>query len=417
MKNIPILLMNNINKPFDIFTLFPHWLFIALFAFPAFPLIITNILFALFSASVIAHWIYQKPTGVWKNVKTSFLISLPFVPYLIEFFLHTDNAIMQFELQKKLLFFIAPITITAYISIFKPQNIRLYFTSFTIAVVSVSILSIVGLVYQGILFLPSSYENGAYLLRLHFENISHLHPTYYSLFSAISALWIIYDFKNYSSKWKIVFICFLTVLFFLILLIAAKMPLIILALGCSWLLSKRIKNRKLFLAIYVGFVMLAIAAIFIVPSLKNRITEVKNYYTSPSSEQNTLQQRQLIFDCNIEIFKQHIWTGVGARNSQLELDNCYKNASASGTESTQYNAHNQFFTLGINYGIAALFIFICTIIVTIKQSLHFNFGILLLISLLLIMLTESILERQMGIYFYLLFSLLIFQSKTFSIKS
>jgi O-antigen ligase len=417
MKNIPISFMSNTDKVRDFFTLIPQWLFIALFAFPAFPLLITNILFALFSISVIAHWIYQKPTGVWKNVKTSFLISLPFVPYLIEFLLHTNNSTMQFELQKKLLFFIAPITITAYISIFKPQSIRIYFTSFTIAVVAVSILSIIGLVYHGILFSPNSYENGAYLLRFHFESISHLHPTYYSLFSTISALWIIYDFKNYSSKWKIIFIIFLIILIFLLLLIAAKMPLIIMALGCSWLLSKKIKSRKLFSAIYIGFVMLAIAAIFIVPSLKSRLMEVKNYYTSPNSEQNTLQQRQVIFDCNIEIFKQHVWTGVGASNSQLELDNCYKSTSTSGTESTQYNAHNQFFTLVINYGIAILFVFICTLIVTLKQSQHFHFGIVMIISIVLIMLTESILERQMGIYFYLLFSLLLLQSKNFSATS
>jgi hypothetical protein len=73
-----------------------------------------------------------------------------------------------------------------------------------------------------------------------------------------------------------------------------------------------------------------------------------------------------------------------------------------------YNSHNQFLTLGINYGIFDVLLFLGSMLYVVYKERKNTFAIVLIISILLIMLTESILERQMGVYFFALFLLLLY---------
>ena len=391
--------------------LLPQWLFIALFAFPVLPLKVTNFLFILFSVYILFYWLINKPISFFETVKPNLIITLVFIPYLVEFIFNYNNSVMQNELLKKLLFYTAPISISIYFTLFKSVNIRNCFNCFAGSVIVVSIYSIAGLVFRQILFTPSSYDNGAYLLRWNFEHISHLHPTYYSLFACIAILWIIYDFENYTARWKYVLIVSLVILVCVIMLVAAKMPLFILSVGSVLILYKKIKSKRTLISIYALMIIFGTGLIFSVPSLKNRTQEVGNYLSATSSHENTIDQRELILDCNLKVLAFNFWTGTGARNSQLALDYCYNSHGNSIIEKDKYNSHNQFFTLAISYGIVELLLFIITFILLIYYSKGFLFGYIFILATVLIMLTESILERQMGVYFYVLFSLLIINQR------
>jgi hypothetical protein len=140
--------------------------------------------------------------------------------------------------------------------------------------------------------------------------------------------------------------------------------------------------------------------------LRSRGEEVRNYFYSTSVNQNTINQRELIFDCNLKVVANNFWTGTGARNSQKALDFCYYSHSMGNIGNDKYNSHDQFFTLLINYGIIELILFLTMLIVLLYYTKGFNFGLIFILSSILIMLSESILERQMGTYFFVLFSLL-----------
>src|ERR1700729_1826606 len=79
------------------------WLLPILFIFPALPLQIVNGFFFLFVLLIFISAIYIRPGNFWQGIKRNLLIAIPFIPYILDFILHSNNSIVGFELQKKLL--------------------------------------------------------------------------------------------------------------------------------------------------------------------------------------------------------------------------------------------------------------------------------------------------------------------------
>lgn len=388
-----------------------HYLLMLCFAFPVLPFAVTNILFITFSLFVLYYWIFINPLVIWKTLGVSFLLALPFIPYLFEMCSNLNSMTMQFEFQKKLLFFIAPISIPVYVQVFKPFSVRPFFRIFTYAVSLLSIYALIRLMAGDILFSAASYENEAYILRSSFEQFSNLHPTYFGLFAAISFIWILYDHKEQRSPIAgILYVIMAIFLLIMLFLVAAKMPLLILITGTFWVLFKTMKDRKKLIRTYLVLSGLLICISIFIPSVRNRLPELRSFIFANADNRYTLDQRELIFDCSKQTFMDHFWTGVGARNSQMELDKQYKNLGAE-MEMYTYNSHNQFLTLGINYGIAAVLLLGFSLFVCLRMARRNTFALIVVLSTACIMLTESILERQMGLYFYNFFLLMVLNQK------
>ena len=381
-----------------------QFLFVALFAFPILSLKVTNALFILFSLLVVFLFIKQKQSFSFKEYLPYFLFTLPFIPYLIEFLVYPNNKIIQFELEKKLFFFAAPLVL--YID---SESVKLQLKNASVCFITgVALLSFISIIYlmgSGNLFLESNYLNGAYGLRFVFENFSGLHPTYYGLFSTTASLWIIHYLENYSGKYKIVMISFLIVLLVVNMLIASKMPLLIMLLGLLWIGYKKTSNKLKLGIIYLSFFAGLTALIFVIPSLKNRLLEIPHFFTFQMVN-NTIFERFIIFNCSKSIFLSDIITGVGARNIQGVLDYCYVWFGFSKGALIHLNPHNQYLSIGICYGLGILVLFLLTLFVLFLRIKNSAAGIIFFFSLIFIMFTESILERQMGVYYFLFFALL-----------
>ena len=255
-------------------TSIPQWLFFSLFAFPSLPLKLSNLLFILLTVYLFFFWIIYKPSGVLSFLKFNILLAIPFIPYLVEFLLHFENPIMRFEMEKKLLFFIVPFTMSMYMAVVKPIGFRTCFNVFAGSVLVLSFYTLVVLLFNQVMFQPKSFENSAFIFRESFEHVSHLHPTYYGLFATISILWLVNESVNISSKWKYILLLSLVLLLVLDLLVAAKMPLIILAIGSVWLIFKNFKQKKKLLIIYIILVAIAAVSFLFMPSLNNRLQEI-----------------------------------------------------------------------------------------------------------------------------------------------
>lgn len=384
-----------------------EWLLVALFLFPVLPLNITNIIFIAFSTCSIGLGILSYKFVNWKMVLLPYIISLPFIPYTIEYFCDPHNALMQIEFLKKLQFLFAPLAFGIFFSGTKFNKQNYLINAFTISITAIALYALARLIFTNELFLHENYLNGAFLIRQKFEMISHLHPTYFGMFATISIFWLIVNLFAANNKFRVFNIISLLILLVLEVLVAAKAPFFITIIGSVWLVYKKSGSIKKFAGLTTLILSASIILVVISPSLKNRMNELQDFFVSEKIQDNTINQRQLIMSCNMELFREHFWFGTGAVNSQKYLNTCYQSKNELAIERTQFNSHNQYFTLGINYGIVTLLFFLFSIYWILKKAKGNDFYMISILSLILVMLSESILERQMGTYTYILFALLI----------
>lgn len=391
-----------------------QWLFIAMFSFPVVPIKLINAFFIAFTVITLSLFIKEKSKWFFSDFKYYLIFIVPFIPYLIELVLFPTNQIIRFEAEKKLLFFIAPVSF--YLNSLLNHRIKLYhaINCFISSVAILSIVSFFYLVFAGHLFSVSSYQNGAFELRKSFEEISGQHPIYFGLFCSTASLWVIYAFDQYSKnlKWLLgVSLFFMITLNFLI---AAKMPLLIFVVGVLWIAFKKVENKKRLISFYSLFFVSLFLMVEFIPSLNNRLSEVISFFDNVSNN-NTILERYVVFNCSKMVFVQDFLTGIGSRNTQNLLDFCYVYFKFYKGYSIHLNSHNQYLTIGISYGIGVLIVFVACLSVLFKLVKKSPYGFIYLVSSSLIMLTESILERQMGIYYFLFFGLL-FLSTTYNKK-
>ena len=133
-----------------------------------------------------------------------------------------------------------------------------------------------------------------------------------------------YDFEHQMMIGKTFFVIAAILILFITILLAAKMPLLILLAGTFLIIYLKIKNKKTVAKMYALLLLLSVGIYYVVPSLKNRVDEVKSYAVIANKNDNTLSQRSVILDCSKDGFNDHFWKGTGAIASQTTLDDCYK---------------------------------------------------------------------------------------------
>ena len=379
--------------------------FLCLFAFPVIPIKLINGFFICFMTLTLFFYIKEKPKFNFSAFKLYALFILPVIPYLIEFLLYRNNQVIRFEFEKKLLFFVAPIIFYLSTCLNSKLEIKHAVNCFIGSVAILSFITVLNLLFLGNVFSEATYQNGAFEFRKSFEELSGQHPIYYGLYSTTASLWIIYYFDKYSKYLKFVLGTSLFFMLLLNVLIASKMPLMILILGLIWIAYKKIDSKRNLAFIYTSSLVLIIVTSLIIPSLRNRLLEIPNYFYNQNPN-NTIIERSIIFKCSKSIFIEDFLTGIGARNTQGLIDYCYIWIKFYKGLNTHFNSHNQYLTLGINYGIGVIVLFVGLLIMLYRKLKNFPIGFIYLCSSVLIMCTESILERQMGIYYFLFFGLL-----------
>lgn len=165
-------------------------------------------------------------------------------------------------------------------------------------------------------------------------------------------------------------------------------------------------------------VALFAAAVAFNPSLRQQVRDLTDFSTS-----NTIQLdadkslgrdwggkalRVAIWQCSIDIMKEHWLTGVGTGDVQDSLQAAYERRKFYfASRYNTYNAHNQFVQETLAYGIAGFILFAACLLLPLfwyppnpERQLYGLF----ILSIFIICLTESILEISKGIVFYSLFN-------------
>jgi O-antigen ligase len=248
-----------------------------------------------------------------------------------------------------------------------------------------------------------------------------LHPTYVSVYVNIALIMLFVELI--SGKKKNLF--FLPIFILFIIIASSKLAIILLIFNillCSiFLISKSwisIKNILVTIVVFLATIYL----VFQNPTVSSKFTEARNsieipinesVFEDPSYHPSSSNQRLVAWEASIDIIKQNYLIGVGSGDYLDCMVAQYKKNGNTYLQKKRLDSHQQFLQTYAELGIIPLLIllsiFLTLVVVSAKNkslllfmfaSNFFIFGI-----------TESFLERQAGLIFFLFFLYLLTNKK------
>lgn len=288
------------------------------------------------------------------------------------------------------------------------RNMRKYY------LVSVSICVIINLFFSFILY----FKTDSYDAFLYTSFSGSIHPSYFSMYLCMA---LIISIENYvKPDFFLKNIGIKSLLFLIpfggIILLSSKSGLIsmfilLLFYGIRITFGK-LKTSKITSKIKLLFLLFGILSIFfIVRSDRFYVATLglKQIHMKPTDELGTAGQRILIWESALEISKSNWLFGIGVGNDQKALNDKYREKDLKPFYEKSLNAHNQFIQTLLILGIGGLFFIVIYLTYPLFIGWRMNdpylicFGIIFLINAL----TESILNRQAGVFFGTLWAFIL----------
>jgi len=351
-----------------------------------------------------------------QKLKIIFLLSFLFIMYLAGYYF-SPNKDMALKLLIRLspTFFIPLLIIGT--DLLTDLNLSKFINSFVIGVLTSMVLTLIYLSYTYIT---------CGTVKLFYADLSsflHIHPTYYSLFILTAIiLMLIYPTKIIASYKLILLITFTT----FILLLQTKI-IIITMFGIYLSL---LFNKKISVKISATLMSLVICSVVFGVFIGNsRFKQVTDNLEMGTFKENGISQRVWLWKSALEQIKNKPLLGYGLASQKtiygwtieknlLENPNRYSYDTAVKINAKK-NLHNQYLTILYEFGIIGFLLFIISTVFLFNQVYKKNryLSLYLFSSYLIVLSTENLLDRQMGVYYnfmlYLLFiySLLAYDKK------
>ncbi len=380
----------------------------------------------IFIALLFINWILEGEfKSKYRELKTDtffLLSSLCFLWGAFELFYSDIFSQGLYNFEKKTSIILIPLIILSKKELF--NSLKRYFFIYLSYAVSVAIIICVILAYF-------QYMKDGNIEDFIFHSLAgniNISAIYLSLLCLISAGYIqlnIHEplFKSEKLKYIILF-----VLSAGILLLASKMHIVLYCLLSIAILFKNMKTQKpVLIALVLSFLLGIIAIVFTDNPIKTRFNDIKvervnllkqDRFT-PDIYLDGLSLRLLWIRFGFEILNEHkAWIkGVSPGNTKDLLDNKLKKynfydgiTNTAETGYLRFNYHNQYIETLVDSGIIGLLLLLLILIYVIYYS-HINKDWQLLYGVIIFgicFLSESILERQIGVIsFSLYFALLL----------
>jgi O-antigen ligase len=262
--------------------------------------------------------------------------------------------------------------------------------------------------YQFGAFNPFNKENGNFFSYFNLTSILKIHPIYFGIYLLLSCR---------LSKMRVFgYLVLITFFITIILLLNSFMLIIASAIIFGLLFYKAIKFsifkkfKKSFFYMLILILPFYFASNFIFEKAKGvHLVEDISSRDFTGSQFTAVKARVAKAYCSIDLIKDNPLLGVGIGDGNDELLKYYlKNGFKFGYDE-KYNSHNQFLTIFINTGIFG-FLILAVLISYLFYSSFVKSNYYLLFFIILNMcffMTESVLERQNGIVFFVFFSSLL----------
>jgi O-antigen ligase len=256
-----------------------------------------------------------------------------------------------------------------------------------------------------------------------FDRIGGLHPTYAGLYIAFSCCILLFN-KDKLLPWQRILLHGLLVLF-LILLAPKIILLYVFILYLFYFLviwQGCIKGKIIAMT---STVAIGIFAVIYSPFLHQRVEEVARFFKKENVDgvSNSMNYRQLIWDIDLTLLKQHWLFGLGPGRLTYELNMTFDHASSLlGFPVGHYNTHNEFLNYWLSFGLLGIILLCLFWFVHLWKAFSEKSVFYIAFVLLLVMtsMTENIFSRQQGVIFSALFLSLFYftfrkQSSTLSL--
>jgi len=246
-----------------------------------------------------------------------------------------------------------------------------------------------------------------------------LPPAYTSLYIALALAILIDQLRqNTSSSWWV----HLSIWFFMIHLavIFSRSGIVLLLLLIGWNLMVLLRNKlKRQLTLFLVLMGLGIAGLMTNTKVQDRISGVVKIAQGQYEYEGTsssLGARMWIWNAARELVLDRPWLGYGAGGEKDALLGKFVEKELSFGIERGYNAHNQFIQYVLAIGLLGLLYFLFLFWRSIRFSLnHKNvFGAMSMLFIALAFFTESMLERQAGIFLFAFFYSLIELQNSFA---
>ncbi len=223
------------------------------------------------------------------------------------------------------------------------------------------------------------------------------HPTYVGMYILFALLLLLKQLlKTYRLQNNILII--LGILFFLGILFLLSSRIVVLGLfliGGSSILYYLFHTQRW----KIGLSIIMITLLFFVVFLQTNNTMSKRFAS-------TTDARSYLWQNATELIIQQPFFGFGIGDVKDELKKGYEERGKIYHLKKEHDTHNQYLEVAVGMGMIGLFLFLLTLFIPFFIAIDYKMDtyLLFLSIILLVCLTESILERQMGVLFYAFFN-------------
>ncbi|MDN3491588.1 O-antigen ligase family protein [Winogradskyella bathintestinalis] len=223
---------------------------------------------------------------------------------------------------------------------------------------------------------------------------------------------------NLKKAVRLLFLINALIILIFLLFIAARIAIISAVLVCIYFIITKLKSNYKYIIVF-GTIVITGLLFLANPNLSKRFFHIHHKYSDSFFEKiKKHEPRYEIWNCSLGFidYNKELLIGNGYNKTKDLLVNCYSN-NIEDTErkewfiKSRFNTHNQFFDILLSSGSIALLLFLLYLYHLIKIGRVSFLGIGLLVVLILIMLVENILHRQVGCYLFAFITILILKNK------
>ncbi len=249
-----------------------------------------------------------------------------------------------------------------------------------------------------------------------------MHPTYISMYLTMAILFLLQRMYDTSKEQHLKYysagiLFFFVQLFQLSARTSLAVSLLTFLLAAFFYLRKGeilpIKKRH-----FVFILLFSTLSYFALQGFNNRFNQVSNAMTSTpadqvQSEYNSTTGRMEIWKESMEILQDNWLIGTGTGDVKDELMKTYEKHQFHYALEKKLNAHNQFLQIWLTLGIVGLLLLIWSLALPIYRLKSQGQPLFALFALVIILnsMTESILEVQKGVLFFVFFYSLLVAGK------
>lgn len=376
----------------------------------------THVKFATFVIiALTANWLFlgsikQKILNFRANQLWFSIFMLLYLIPLIGLW-HTENLRDGLNrMEHKLILIVLPL-IYATSKSFSPKQIDALLSTFTTSMFLVSLWTY----REGILFLiQGNYE----LQKI--ADLLLIHRVYFGMYLGLVLFFLVSVLARKIDTWKkvIAAIGLLYFLFFLVM-IRAKMAWFSITLSGAITIILFLHQQRKWRFLVVFYVLAALISLGIYFQSKTVRTFVSKFPTfegvTPEDIHpdliHSLNIRIITWACGIAIIQENWWIGVGTGDARDALKPCYRRKSEHVYEQA-FDVHSEYLVTAIRHGMIGLLVFLTALLLPMflyirkRQYLFIAYISLLMICLL----TETMLNRQLGALFWGFFSSIFLSS-------